>query len=160
MTLSRFALSGVRRVLTKYGISDRSLEEELVAFCFEVRTRQLDPQRQPTVWWDLPAIKLVKEITGQRVEQIMAPEICAALGDEPDEQLVTEVYRAWVKLGKVRYEPWGWLDYVKRREVPQGRGYAGSHRHNQPGHGAGGSGDAHRGVEPGGSAISRKLTEN
>ena len=155
MTLSRFALSGVRRVLAKYGISDRSLEEELVNLCFEVRTRPIQPQRQATVWWDLPAIKLVKEITGQRVEQIMAAEICAALGDEPDAQLVTEVYRAWVKLGKVRYEPWGWLDYVKRREVPQGRGYAG--RHHQPG---AGSGDAHRGVEPGGSAISRKLTEN
>lgn len=156
MTLNRFVSSGVRRLLEKYGIQDRSLEEELSSFCFEVRARPLEP-KQPSVWWDLPAIKLARRLTGAQVPMVMCEEILGALGNEPDEAFAEKVYREWVKLGKVRYEPWGWLDYVKRREVPQGRVYATTHRsQNQPG----ASGDAHRGVAPGGSAISRKLTEN
>ncbi len=154
MTLNRFVSSGVRRLLEKYGIQDRSLEEELIGFAFEVRARPLEP-KQPSVWWDLPAIKLARALTGAQVPQVMCAEIVNALGQEPDETLATEVYRAWVKLGKIRYEPWGWLDYVKRREMPQGRVYASHTRNERPG-----SGDAHRGMAPGGSAISRKLSDS
>lgn len=167
MTLNRIVSSGVKRLLEKYGIQDQALAAEIVALCFEARAFVVEA-RPPTVWWEHPAIKLAKAITGQRVEQVMAEEIVGALGDEPDERLVTEVYRAWVKQGRSRYEPWGWLDYVKRREVPQGRVYASNQRTGAGGNarvgggGSGslaGSGDGQRGMAPGGRAIFKRLNE-
>lgn len=173
MTLNRIVSSGVKRLLEKYGIQDQALAAEIVALCFEARAfvveaRPLSTAGPPTVWWEHPAIKLAKALTGQRVEQVMAEEIVGALGEEPDERLVTEVYRAWVKQGRSRYEPWGWLDYVKRREVPQGRVYASNQRTGAGGNarsggvGSGspaGSGDGQRGMAPGGSAIFKRLNE-